>query len=82
MKIIENNVIVMFRHGDYIIEICKEKCQGIWGYDSYLQKEGCGIKMSMFGMDTDSCSLEEYIALVEVNLPHHIEIYEREGYGA
>lgn len=78
MKITENNVIVMFRHEDYLIEVCKEKCQGIWGYDSYLQKDGHGIKSEMFGMDMDSCTLEEFIALVEVNLLHHIEIYEEE----
>ena len=81
MKLVENNVVAMFRQDEYLIEICKEECQGIESWDAYLQKDGYGIKMGMFGMAVRDCTLEEFIALVEENIYHHIEIDEEEGYG-
>ena len=81
MKLVENNVVAMFRQDEYLIEICKEKCQAVESWGAYLQKDGYGIKMGMFGMDLAVCSLEEFIALVEGNIYHYIEYYEEEGYG-
>lgn len=81
MKLVENNIIARFRHEEYFIEICTEKCMGIDAYDAYLQKEGYGIKMSMFGAEMDKVSADEFIALVDSSLDDYIELYEEEGYG-
>lgn len=81
MKLVENNVIVMFRHEEYLIEICKEECQGIASWDSYLQKDGYGVKVAMFGVLCKEYSLEEFIGMVDASLEAYIEIYEESEVG-
>lgn len=77
MKMVENNVVAMYRDGECIIEICRE--EDAWF--AYLQKENYGIKMGMFGVPFDY-SMEVFISLVEGNLEDYIKIYEEEGYGS
>lgn len=76
---IKNNVIGVWSHGEYTIEVCKEDEDrpGLASIDAYLQKEGYGIKSHMFGVSAEE-SLDFFLELVEANLPDYIEWYEEE----
>lgn len=73
MRMIENNVIVMYRYENYLVEICKERSE----YVAYLQKENFAVKMGMFGVFAD-ISLESFAVMVEANIEDYVKNYEEE----
>lgn len=73
---IPNRIIETYAYKDFIVEICKEECQGFESYCAYLHREDYGVKDYMFGVDVNGHTLEEFIELVEANLEDYIMGYE------
>jgi len=75
----QNSLLETYRFGNYIIEICKETdFDGNESFDAYLQRKGYGIKDYMFGVPTETNTLEGFIELVEANIEEYIRFYREE----
>jgi len=65
-----NNTYCFDRH--YIVDIFKVDDT----YEAWLYNREYGIKDLMFGMPVEQQSFDEFLEIVEANVPEYIELYK------
>lgn len=78
-----NRVTETYKSGEYFIDIveCTTRSGSHGVYESWIYHREYGIKMQMFGALKAEHSKEDFIAIVEKNLPHYKSFYKHEYEG-
>ncbi len=77
MKKLKDVTITTYQYDDnFLIDIVKDDKDGT--YEAWIYHRAYGIKSMMFGVSSETNTIEMFLTLVEANAEEYLEIYAEE----